>query len=53
MMKLFQNIQIINQSINLSLELRTNFSYQIEKTLLESIDSDLNHLGVGKVDDHS
>lgn len=52
-MKLFQDIQMVDQPVDLSLKLGTYFSDKTKEALLERINTDLNHLRVGKVYHHS
>jgi hypothetical protein len=52
-MELFQDIQMVDQPVDLSLKLGTYFSDKTKEALLERINTDLNHLRVGKVYHHS
>jgi hypothetical protein len=51
--ELLQHIQVVNQPVDFTLELTAQLSDQPEETFLECLNSDFDHLGVGKVYNHA
>lgn len=53
MVELLQHVQVVNQPVDFTLELTAQFPNQPEETFLECLNSDFDHLGVRKVDNHA